>query len=73
MNKDSKPLFYCFISYKHRDGDKFEQDQKWSAAIARTLGQLYIPTRNPPKDDKFINLNPKDYYNVSIEAHKDMR
>lgn len=54
--------FYCFISYKHRDGEKFSLDDKWAEALAFSLTQLHIPsdTKPPIDDDAFIHLNPKD-------------
>lgn len=54
--------FYCFISYKHRNGDKFSRDDEWAEALAFSLTQLHIPTdTKPPIDDEaFIHLNPKD-------------
>lgn len=54
--------FYCFISYKHRDGEKFKLDEDWAEALAFSLTQLHIPaeTKPPIDEEAFINLNPKD-------------
>ncbi len=61
-SEDQNREFYCFISYKHRDGDKFMLDEEWAEALAFSLSQLHIPaeTKPPIIDDAFINLNPKD-------------
>lgn len=61
-NDNNHREFYCFISYKHRRGDQFIQDDKWAESLATSLIRLHIPTDiKPPIDDhSFINLNPKD-------------
>ena len=64
VNTDYK--YYAFISYKHRDGERFVADSRWAKRLKIELGMMHLNT--PPIDyDSIID----DYDNTISQVFRD--
>lgn len=64
VNTDYK--YYAFISYKHRDGERFMADSRWAKRLKIELGMMHLNT--PPIDyDSIID----DYDNTISQVFRD--
>ena len=64
VNTDYK--YYAFISYKHRDGERFVADSRWAKRLKIELGMMHLNT--PPIDHESII---DDYDNTISQVFRD--
>lgn len=65
IDQDSSREFYCFISYKHQDGNNYKEDQSWAEALEGAFYRLKIKV--PPVSRSKIINNPNGDSNEYVE------